>query len=108
MLLKGPEIEIGQFGLTVDLHGDRKRTELRVGWWGYEGTSYVLPEISMPPGANVLPVRVDLSHFVECPVFTVQWNRPKPYAGICCSNAKECARWSPTFNAGTGSSPGPT
>lgn len=39
MRLKVPEIDIGQFGLTVDLRGDRKRTELRVRWWGYEATS---------------------------------------------------------------------
>ena len=38
-LLKGPEINVGRYGLTVHAPGDRKRQEMRVRWWGYDAPS---------------------------------------------------------------------
>lgn len=67
MLLKGPELDISRFGLSVDLPGGRKRAELRVRWWGYEAPSYTLPDISMPPGANLPQIRVELSELDAVP-----------------------------------------
>jgi hypothetical protein len=66
-LLKGPEINVGRYGLTVHAPGDRARREMRVRWWGYDAASYALPEISMPPGALLTEKRIEHAEVEHLP-----------------------------------------
>jgi hypothetical protein len=97
-LLKGPEINVVRYGLTVHAPGDRRRSEMRVRWWGYDAPSYALPEISMPPGAVATEQRLEhaeVRHLPNLasggtPVFFGHYKMPrhKGFApvdrGLCC------------------------
>jgi hypothetical protein len=97
-LLKGPEINVARYGLTVHAPGDRRREEMRVRWWGYDAPSYALPKISMPPGALETEQRLEhaeIRHLPNLspggpPVFFGHYKMPhhRGFApvdqGICC------------------------
>jgi hypothetical protein len=100
LLLKGPELDLKPYAITIDHPGDRVRDTLRVKWWDYQDRPYRLPEValSLPPGTSLDPKPVDPRHLERIPnvalggspIFFGHYNLPlqgraEPLApGVCC------------------------